>query len=87
MANVILLNEQGVWGFGFPYYEYASTEVAKIIYVVHDEVKDKNFQLELSWVGKDSGGLHKMVPKNLMEKAEEDAKKSLEEDSDSDGDL
>jgi len=26
-------------------------EVAKIIYVVHDEVKDKNFELELSWIG------------------------------------
>ena len=22
------------------------------IYVVHDEVKDKNFELELSWIGK-----------------------------------
>uniref|UniRef100_A0A672PEB2 Proteasome subunit alpha type n=1 Tax=Sinocyclocheilus grahami TaxID=75366 RepID=A0A672PEB2_SINGR len=26
-------------------------EVAKIIYIVHDEVKDKAFELELSWVG------------------------------------
>jgi len=65
----------------------AVREVAKIIYIVHDEVKDKNFQLELSWVGKESNGLHKMVPKDLAAEVEEQAKKSLEEDSDSDGDL
>ncbi|KAI3367366.1 hypothetical protein L3Q82_026176, partial [Scortum barcoo] len=29
-------------------------EVAKIIYIVHDEVKDKAFELELSWVGEDT---------------------------------
>merc|ERR1712121_344336 len=37
-------------------------EVAKIIYVVHDEVKDKNFELELSWVGEHTGGKHELVP-------------------------
>ncbi|VDP47423.1 unnamed protein product [Schistosoma mattheei] len=26
-------------------------EAAKIIYTVHDEIKDKNFELDLSWVG------------------------------------
>ncbi|CAB4055787.1 PSMA3 [Lepeophtheirus salmonis] len=31
-------------------------EAAKIIYVVHDEVKDKLFELELSWVSKKHGG-------------------------------
>ncbi|KAH7986624.1 hypothetical protein HPB49_025879 [Dermacentor silvarum] len=31
-------------------------EAARIIYVLHDEVKDKNFELELSWVCKESGG-------------------------------
>merc|ERR1719167_2189101 len=35
----------------------AVKEVARIIYVVHDEVKDKAFELELSWVG-DSRPLH-----------------------------
>jgi len=65
----------------------AAQEVAKIIYVVHDEVKDKNFQLELSWVGTESNGLHKMVPDSLLTEVEEQAKKSLEEDSDSDGEL
>ncbi|KAL8576957.1 Proteasome subunit alpha type-3 [Nucella lapillus] len=32
-------------------------EVAsRIIYVVHDEVKDTSFELELSWVGEATGG-------------------------------
>jgi len=65
----------------------AVKEVAKIIYVVHDEVKDKNFQLELSWVGLDSNGLHQMVPKELADEVEGQAKKSLEEDSDSEDEL
>ena len=31
-------------------------EAAKIIYMVHDEVKDKMFELELSWVGEFTNG-------------------------------
>jgi len=65
----------------------AVKEVAKIIYVVHDEVKDKAFELELSWVGTESNGIHQMVPKDIAKEAEELAKKSMEEDSDSDDDL
>ena len=37
-------------------------EAAKIIYMVHDEVKDKMFELELSWVGEFTAGVHKRVP-------------------------
>lgn len=59
-------------------------EVAKIIYVVHDEVKDKNFELEFSWIGKVTNGRHQLVPKDVAEAAEKHAKDSLEEDSDSD---
>eukprot|EP00111_Clytia_hemisphaerica_P016101 TCONS_00047654-protein len=65
----------------------AVKEVAKIIYVVHDEVKDKAFELELSWVGAESNGKHQMVPKDIASEAEELAKKAMEEDSDSDDDL
>ncbi|XP_057315783.1 proteasome subunit alpha type-3-like [Hydractinia symbiolongicarpus] len=65
----------------------AVKEVSKIVYIVHDEVKDKAFELELSWVGEDSNGLHQMVPKDIAKEAEELAKKSMEEDSDSDEDL
>ncbi|XP_065661843.1 proteasome subunit alpha type-3-like [Hydra vulgaris] len=62
-------------------------EVAKIIHIVHDEVKDKHFELELSWVGEGTNGIHQMVPKELANDAEEHAKKAIEEDSDSDDDL
>ncbi|XP_043245935.1 proteasome subunit alpha type-3-like isoform X2 [Amphibalanus amphitrite] len=59
-------------------------EAAKIIYVIHDEVKDKEFELELSWVGEHTGGRHQLVPKDVHEAAERYAKAALEEDSDSD---
>ncbi|KAG1684014.1 Proteasome subunit alpha type-3 [Nymphon striatum] len=59
-------------------------EAAKIIYIVHDEVKDKNFELELSYISHDTKSLHVAVPKDLCEEAEKYAKESLEEDSDSD---
>lgn len=61
-------------------------EVAKIIYVVHDEVKDKSFELELSWVGEATGGVHELVPADVHAEAEKYAKDSLEESDDSDED-
>ena len=38
------------------FFKYCTARITCIcfnfsIYVVHDEVKDKNFELELSWVG------------------------------------
>lgn len=39
------------------------------IYVVHDEVKDKAFELELSWVGEMTNGKHELVPKEIAEEA------------------
>merc|ERR1712013_875254 len=57
---------------------------AKIIYQVHDEVKDKMFELELSWVGEFTEGVHKRVPDAVLQAAEKFAKSALEEDSDSD---
>ena len=59
-------------------------EAAKIIYMVHDEVKDKMFELELSWVSKDTQGKHQRVPKEVLEEAEKFAKAAMEDDSDSD---
>jgi 20S proteasome subunit alpha 7 len=35
--------------------------VAKIIYEVHDEAKDKAFELELSWVCDESNKQHQRV--------------------------
>lgn len=65
--------------------QQALKEAAKIIYVVHDEVKDKDFDLQLSWVGNDTDKKHTMVPETLQKQAEDYAKQSME-DSDSDED-
>ncbi|KAJ7369832.1 Proteasome subunit alpha type-3 [Desmophyllum pertusum] len=53
------------------------------IYIVHDEVKDKNFELELSWIGEVTNGKHQCVPKEIAEAAEKYAKESLVEESSS----
>ncbi|KAF7245653.1 hypothetical protein EG68_10243 [Paragonimus skrjabini miyazakii] len=62
-------------------------EAAKIIYTVHDEIKDKNFELDLSWVGECSGGVHEMVPKTLFQEAETYAKQALEDADDLDDEV
>ncbi|KAL0316696.1 UNVERIFIED_CONTAM: Proteasome subunit alpha type-3 [Sesamum radiatum] len=54
-------------------------EVAKIIYGVHDEAKDKAFELEMSWVCDESNHQHQKVPDSLLEEAKEAAKAALEE--------
>jgi 20S proteasome subunit alpha 7 len=59
-------------------------EAARIIYAVHDEAKDKNFHLFMSWVGADTGGKHQMVPDELFDEAEKLAKAALEDDDDDD---
>lgn len=59
-------------------------EVAKIIHIVHDEVKDKAFELELSWVGEITKGRQEIVPKDIREEAEKYAKESLKEEDESD---
>lgn len=59
-------------------------EAARIIYLVHDELKDKNFELELSWVSAETNGRHERVPDNVFAEAEKSAKQAMEADSDSD---
>lgn len=54
-------------------------EVAKIIYGVHDEAKDKSFELELSWVCDESNRQHEKVPNDLLEQAKAAAQAALEE--------
>ena len=48
------------------------------IYLVHEDAKEKDFELEMSWVGPESGGVHLPVPKELKDEAEQRAKASLE---------
>lgn len=57
--------------------------LAKIIYTVHDEAKDKAFELQMSWVCDASARKHVRVPADLVQEAETLAKAALEEmDSD-----
>jgi 20S proteasome subunit alpha 7 len=61
----------------------AIVEAAKIIYTVHDDLKDRLFDLELSWVCPQSNFLHQFVPKEVFDHAELIAKEAQKEDSDS----
>ncbi|KAI8850629.1 nucleophile aminohydrolase [Chytridium lagenaria] len=62
----------------------AVKEAARIIYAVHDDSKDKDFELEISWVCEESGNKHEMVPRELLEEAEAAAKASLNSEMDED---
>lgn len=56
-------------------------EAARIIYVAHEDSKDKEFELEMSWISSMEGptkGRHQEVPKDILEEAEKAAKKSME---------
>lgn len=59
----------------------AVKEITKIIYANHDDMKDKLFYLEMSWTCEETNGLHELVPRNLVEEAEELAKKALKDDA------
>ncbi|KAL6070977.1 putative proteasome subunit alpha type-7 [Balamuthia mandrillaris] len=61
----------------------ALKEAAKIIYSVHDDVKDKAFELELSWVCAETNNEHQLVPDELKAEAEREAKAALESDEES----
>lgn len=52
-------------------------EAAKIIYLAHDEAKDKEFELEISWIGPESGLQHQLIPSDLLEEAVKVAKENL----------
>lgn len=39
------------------------------IFAAHDEVKDKLFKMELSWVCEESNGVHQLVPTEWYNKA------------------
>ncbi|XP_016671761.1 proteasome subunit alpha type-3 isoform X2 [Gossypium hirsutum] len=54
-------------------------QAAKTIYKVHDEAKDKAFELEMSWVCDESKQQHQKVPDDLLEEAKVAARTALEE--------
>lgn len=62
-------------------------EAAKIIYLAHADNKDKDFELEMTWISSLDGptkGRHEQVPKNLLEEAESLARKELYGEDDED---
>ncbi|CAG8831983.1 29078_t:CDS:2, partial [Gigaspora margarita] len=61
----------------------AVKEAARIIYTVHDEAKDKEFELELSWITEENRR-HQFVPDNIAAEAERLAKESLNEEMEDD---
>lgn len=44
------------------------------IHSVHDDVKDRDFELEMSWIGPETKYQHQLVPKELALEAENYAK-------------
>jgi 20S proteasome subunit alpha 7 len=57
----------------------AIKHAARIIYSVHDELKDRDWELELSWVSDESKNKHVRVPQDLKDEAETLAKQALED--------
>lgn len=54
------------------------TDLNASIYLVHDDAKEKEFELEMSWVGDETDGIHQPVPKDLFDEASRKAKEALE---------
>ena len=57
-------------------------EAAKIIQIAHEDNKDKEFEIEMTWVGRKTGGKHQEVPEAVRKEAEEWARKQIEGDDD-----
>ncbi|KAL3240096.1 proteasome core particle subunit alpha 7 [Nakaseomyces bracarensis] len=66
----------------------AVKQAARIIYMAHEDNKEKDFELEVSWCShSETNGLHKRVPKDLLDEAIEYAKNEVNgDDDDSDSD-
>lgn len=67
--------------------EQGVKEAARIIHIAHEDSKDKEFELEMSWVSSIDGptkGRHQGVPKDILEEADKFAKRAMEGDDDED---
>jgi len=62
--------------------EDAIKQICRIIYMLHDEAKDKAFVLELSQISEKTGWKHQGVPKDQIAASVAWAKEQLEEDED-----
>ncbi len=61
----------------------AVKEAARIIYMAHEDNKDKDFELEISWVStSETNNVHRLVPDDLLKEAVKYAEEAQEEGSD-----
>lgn len=60
-----------------PTCEQALVEAARIIHKVHDE-KDRDFELEMSWISPQNNYEHSVVPTDTLKTAEAEAKRRIE---------
>mmetsp|Transcript_10155 Transcript_10155/g.35579 ORF Transcript_10155/g.35579 Transcript_10155/m.35579 type:complete len:261 (-) Transcript_10155:84-866(-) len=58
--------------------EEALVPMAKILHTTHDEMKDKPFELEMSWLSESTGWQHEPVPRERIEAADKTAKSEIE---------
>mmetsp|Transcript_34895 Transcript_34895/g.31418 ORF Transcript_34895/g.31418 Transcript_34895/m.31418 type:complete len:146 (+) Transcript_34895:342-779(+) len=54
--------------------------VAKMLHRAHDEQKGKKLELEISWVCEASKNKHELIPKDLLEKADQEAQDEIEKE-------
>jgi len=59
-------------------------EAAKIIHKVHDGDKDKEFELELSWICEATGNKHEIVPNDMRDEISTRAAAACESDDEED---
>jgi 20S proteasome subunit alpha 7 len=65
----------------------AVKEAARIIHLVHEDNKDKDYELEITWIStSETNGLHKFVPEDLLVEAKQYAEEEAEGGSDSNSD-
>eukprot|EP01083_Nonionella_stella_P109299 318552_1 len=64
----------------------AVIKISEIIYQLHDEVKDKPFELELTWICDESNKKHQLIPKDLYQNAVNAGIKAAEDDDTDDED-
>jgi 20S proteasome subunit alpha 7 len=62
----------------------AVKQICRIVHMLHDENKDKPFELEISWVTKATQWKHQGVPSDVIAASVEWAKEQLEEEEDDD---
>lgn len=65
----------------------AVKQAARIIRQAHEDNKDKDYELEITWCSlEETGGKHEFVPEDLLQEAIKFAQEDDEDDDDEDGD-